>query len=172
MDLFKIGDKIFYPNQGLGVIEDIQEENYYGENFRIYHVRILYNDTLVLVPSSNAIEIGIRKPISGETIEKIFGFMRNGEVDVTMNWKGRYKEHLNLMKSGLILDMAFVLKSLFYLSLIKPLSFREKKMMEKAKNLIVTEISEVSSISTSEIEKKVLQDLSLCFKDVQSRLDS
>jgi len=172
MDLFKIGDKIFYPNQGLGIIEDIQEENYYGEDFRIYHVRILYNDTLVLVPSSNAIEIGIRKPISGETIEKIFGFMRNGEVDVTMNWKGRYKEHLNLMKSGLILDMAFVLKSLFYLSLIKPLSFREKKMMEKAKDLIVTEISEVSSISTSEIEKKVLQDLSLCFKDVQSRLDS
>lgn len=172
MDLFKIGDKIFYPNQGLGVIEDIQEENYYGENFRIYHVRILYNNTLVLVPSSNAIEIGIRKPISGEAIEKIFGFMRNGEVDVTMNWKGRYKEHLNLMRSGLILDMAFVLKSLFYLSLIKPLSFREKKMMEKAKNLIVSEISEVSSISTSEIEKKVLQDLSLCFKDVQSRLDS
>ena len=172
MDLFKIGDKIFYPNQGLGVIEDIQEENYYGENFRIYHVRILYNNTLVLVPSSNAIEIGIRKPISGEKIGKIFGFMRNGEVDVIMNWKGRYKEHINLMKSGLILDMAFVLKSLFYLSLIKPLSFREKKMMEKAKNLIVSEISEVSSISTSEIEKKVLQDLSLCFKDVQSRLDS
>lgn len=172
MGLFKIGDKIFYPNQGLSVIEDIQEENYYGENFEIYHVRILYNNTLVLVPFSYAMEIGIRKPVSEDAIDKIFEFMRNGEVDVTMNWKGRYKEHLNLMKSGLILDMAFVLKSLFYLNLIKPLSFREKKMMEKAKNLIVLEISEVSSISTSEIEKKVLQNLSLCFKDVQSQIDS
>lgn len=172
MDLFKIGDKIIYPNQGLGVIEDFQEENYFGEKFKIYHVRILSNNTLVMVPSSNAMEIGIRKPSSEEAIDEIFEYMRNGKVDVTMNWKGRYKEHINLMKSGSILDMAFVLKSLYYLNLIKPLSFREKKMMEKAKKLIVTEISEVSSHSFSDIENKVLQNLSLCFKDVQSRMDS
>ncbi len=172
MDLFKVGDKIIYPNQGLGVIEDIQEENYFGEKFKIYHVRILSNDTLVMVPSSSALEIGIRKPISEDSISEIFEFMRNGKVDVTMNWKGRYKEHVNLMKSGSMLDMAFVLKSLYYLNLIKPLSFREKKMMEKAKDLIVTELSEVSSLPLSDIEKKVLQNLSLCFKNVQSRMDS
>ncbi len=172
MDLFKVGDKIIYPNQGLGVIEDIQEENYFGERFKIYHVRILSNDTLVMVPSSSALEIGIRKPISEDSISEIFEFMRNGKVDVTMNWKGRYKEHVNLMKSGSMLDMAFVLKSLYYLNLIKPLSFREKKMMEKAKDLIVTELSEVSSLPLSDIEKKVLQNLSLCFKNVQSRMDS
>jgi len=171
MDSFKIGDKIIYPNQGLGIIEDIQEEDHFGESFRIYHVRILTNNTLVLVPSSNASEIGIRKPISEETIDKIFEFMR-GQVDVTMNWKGRYKEHLDLMKSGSILDMALVLKSLYYLNLIKPLSFREKKMMERAKNLIVTEISEVSSLPTSKIENKVLHCLSLCFKNIQSQIES
>lgn len=125
-----------------------------------------------MIPSSNAMEIGIRKPSSEEAIDEIFEYMKNGKVDVTMNWKGRYKEHINLMKSGSILDMAFVLKSLYYLNLIKPLSFREKKMMEKAKNLIVTEISEVSSHSFSDIENKVLQNLFLCFKDVQSRMDS
>ena len=172
MDSFKIGDKIIYPNQGLAIIEDIQEENYYGENFKIYHVRILANNTLVLVPSANASEIGIRKPISEDTIDEIFEFMRNGQVDVTKNWKGRYKEHLTLMKSGSILDMALVLKSLYYLNLIKPLSFREKKMMERAKNLIVTEISEVSSLPPPEIERKVLQSLSICFKDVQSQIES
>jgi len=172
MDSFKIGDKVIYPNQGLGIIEDIQEENYYGESFKIYHVRILSNNTLVLVPSSNAAEIGIRKPITEEAIDEIFEFMRNGRVDVTKNWKGRYKEHLNLMKSGSILDLALVLKSLYYLNLIKPLSFREKKMMEKAKNLIVSEISEVSSLPFSEIESKVLQNLSLCFKDIRSHMDS
>lgn len=172
MDLFKIGDKIIYPNQGLGVVEDIQEENYFGEKFRIFHVRILSNNTLVLVPSSNALEIGIRKPVSEDAIDELFEFMKNGQVDVTMNWKGRYKEHLSLMKSGSFLDMAFVLKSLFYLNLIKPLSFREKKMMERAKKLIVSEISEVSSLPNSDIEKKVMQNLSFCFKDVQSRIDS
>ena len=172
MDPINVGDKVIYPNQGLGVIEDIQNEKYYGESFKIYHVRIFNNNTLVLVPSSNAKEIGIRKPISLKSIEDIFEFMRNGQVDVTMNWKGRYKEQVDLMKSGVMLDMALVLKSLYYLNLIKPLSFREKKMMEKAKDLIVAEMSEVSSLPSSEIEERVFQTLSLCFKGVQSRMDS
>lgn len=172
MNSLKIGDKIIYPNQGLGYVEDIQEENYYGEQFIIYHVRIPSNNTLVLVPSANTGEIGIRKPISIRYVEKFFDFMRNGEVDVTMNWKGRYKEHLSLMKSGTILDMALVLKSLFYLNLIKPLSFREKKMMEKAKELIVLEISEVSSIPSPKIEQRVIETLTICFKDEIANVNS
>jgi len=98
--------------------------------------------------------------------------MRNGDVDVTMNWKGRYKEHLNLLKSGTMLDMAFVLKSLYYLNLVKPLSFREKKMMEKVQELVVAEISEVSSLPFSEIEQRLMETLSLCFRDVNPLLDS
>ena len=172
MDSLKIGDKVIYPNQGIGIVEDIQEENYFGENFKIYHVRILANDTLVLVPSSNAEEIGIRKPITENTIKDVFNFISNGGVDVTKNWKGRYKEHVSLMKSGTMLDMVLVLKSLYYLQLIKPLSFREKKMMEKAKELIVTEISEVSSCPFEEIERRVLTMLSVCFKDQGSHVDS
>jgi CarD family transcriptional regulator len=172
MNSFKVGDKVIYPNQGLGIVEDIQKENFFGERIQIYHLRILSNNTLVLVPSSNAEEIGIRKPISAKSVEEILDFMRYGDIDITMNWKGRYKEHINLMKSGLLIDMAFVLKSLFYLNLIKPLSFREKKMMEKAKELLVSEISEVSSLPCSEIEQKVLENLSLCFKDVNSQIDS
>lgn len=172
MKALKVGDKVIYPNQGLGIIENIQEENYFGQNFQIYHVRILANDTLVLVPSSNAEEIGIRKPISQDSIQDIFDFIRNGGVDVTMNWKGRYKEHVDLMKSGTIKDMALVLKSLYYLQLIKPLSFREKKMMEKAKELLVTEISEVSCSPFEEIEVQVLEMLSSCFEDRMPHVDS
>ena len=172
MNSLKVGDKVIYPNQGLGIVENIQEEKYFGQSFQIYHVRILANDTLVLVPSSNAEEIGIRKPISEDSIQSIFDFIRNGGVDVTMNWKGRYKEHVNLMKSGTIEDMALVLKSLYYLQMIKPLSFREKKMMEKAKELLVTEISEVSCSPFEEIEGQVLEMLSSCFKDRGAHVDS
>jgi len=172
MDGYKIGDRIIYPNQGLGIIEDIQVADYYGQRFRIYHVRILTNNTLVLIPSSNAEEIGIRKPISEKSIIKIFRFMQNGIVEVTMNWKGRFKEHTNLMKTGEMYDMALVLKSLYYLNLIKPLSFREKKMMERAKDLIVSEISEVSALPSEEIEDKVMHSLSLCFENISTRVDS
>ena len=172
MNSFKIGDKIIYPNQGIGIIEDIQDEDYYGEKFKIYHLRLLVNKTLVLIPSTSTEEIGIRKPISPELIGDMFEFMRNGTVEVTMNWKGRYKENLSLMKSGLMRNMAFVLKRLYYLNLIKPLSFREKKMMEKAKELIVSEIAEVTSSSSSIVEQKVLDNLSYCFKDVKPNIQS
>lgn len=172
MDSLKVGDKVIYPNQGLGIVENILREKYFGEEFQIYHVRILANDTLILVPSSNAEEIGIRKPISQDSVEEVFNSIRNGGVDVTMNWKGRYKEHVSLMKSGTIQDMVLVLKSLFYLQQIKPLSFREKKMMEKAKDLVVSEISEVSCIPIPEIENQVLEMLADCFRKVRTLVDS
>jgi CarD family transcriptional regulator len=171
MNSFKIGDRVIYPNQGLGVIENIQDEAYNGERFKILHLRILANNTLVLVPSASAEEIGIRKLISERAVKEIFDYMKNGEIEVTMNWKGRYKEHVNLMRSGTILDMVAVLKSLYYLSLIKPLSFREKKMMEKAKDLIVSEIAVASSMPTSQIERKIIHTLSNCFKDVKAGLN-
>jgi CarD family transcriptional regulator len=95
--------------------------------------------------------------------------MGNGDVDVTTDWKGRYKEHLNLMKSGTLLDMALVLKSLYFLSLHKPLSFREKKMMEKAKELIVSEISVAAAAPSAKVEEKLLGTLSRSFKSAKTR---
>jgi CarD family transcriptional regulator len=170
MNSLKIGDKVIYPNQGLGVIEAIREESYNDERFTVFHLRIIANDTLITVSSSTATEIGIRRPVSEGSIKKVFQFMRNGAVDVTADWKGRYKEHLSLMKSGTLIDMAMVLKSLYFLSLSKPLSFREKKMMEKARELIVSEISEASAESCARIEQKLEGTLSRCFKAAKPRV--
>lgn len=172
MNNFSVGDKVIYPNQGIGVVEDIQKENYFGQEFQVYHLRILSNDSKIMVPSSNAEEIGIRKLITTDTISEVYDFFRSGVVDVSMNWKGRYKEHVNLMKTGSILDMALVMKSLYYLNLIKPLSFREKKMMEKAKELLVTEISEVMETSAENVEKRLLDSLSDCFQSSTAHMDS
>jgi len=170
MNSLKIGDKVIYPNQGLGVVEAVHEEAYDGERYMVFHLRIISNNTLVTVPSSTATEIGIRRPVTEGSIRKIFHFMGNGDVDVTTDWKGRYKEHLNLMKSGTLFDMATVLKSLYFLSLHKPLSFREKKMMEKAKELIVSEISEAAASPSSKVEEKLLGTLSRCFKAAKPRI--
>jgi CarD family transcriptional regulator len=172
MNAFKVGDKVIYPNQGLGVIESIQEQGYDGERFRIYCLRIKCNNTLVMVPASSAEEMGIRKLISERTVKEIFAYMKNGEIEVSMNWKGRYKEHINLMKTGTILDMVAVLKSLYYLSRLKPLSFREKKMMEKARELIVTELSAAAAMPLPQIERKIAQALSNGFKDIKAGLEA
>ncbi len=170
MKSLKIGDKVIYPNQGLGVVEAIHEEAYNGERFTVFNLRIISNNTLVTLPSSTALELGIRRPMTEESIRKFFHFMGDGDVDVTTDWKGRYKEHLNLMKSGTLFDMAIVLKSLYYLSLQKPLSFREKKMMEKAKELIVSEISEAQAVPSAKIEEKLLATLSRSFKSAKTRV--
>jgi CarD family transcriptional regulator len=172
MNSFKIGDRIIYPNQGLGIIEDVQEENLYGEMFLIYHVRILANKTLVLVPSANTDEMGIRRPVSEDSVEEIFRFLKKTQVDISTDWKGRYKEHANLMRSGTIFDMAAVLKSLYFLSQTKTLSFREKKMLEKARELLVAEISEVSDLPLSKIERRVADTLALCFKGVKAGIEA
>jgi CarD family transcriptional regulator len=172
MDTFKVGDRVIYPNQGLGVIEDVQDQAYDGEKFRIYCLRIKANNTLVMVPAASAEEMGIRKLINERTVKQIFDYLRKGAIEVSMNWKGRYKEHVNLMKSGTIFDMVAVLKSLYYLSLIKPLSFREKKMMEKAKELIISEISAASSLAIPQIERKITLTLASCFKDVKPGLEA
>ncbi len=169
MNSLKIGDKVIYPNQGLGVIEAIREEAYDGQRFMVFHLRIIANNTLVTVPSATAWEIGIRRPVTNGCIRKIYEFVGNGEVDITTDWKGRYKEHLNLMKSGTLLDMAAVLKSLYCLSLHKPLSFREKKMMEKAKELIISEISLAAASPSNKVEEKLLVALSRCFKSSKAR---
>src|SRR4030042_236412 len=125
MKSLKIGDKVIYPNQGLGVVEGIGEDSYDGERFTVFRLRILCNNTLVTVPSTTALEIGIRRPVTEGSIKKIYHFMGNGDVDVPTDGKGRYKEHLNLMRSGTLSDMATVLKSLYYLSLHKTVGISE-----------------------------------------------
>ncbi|MBD3414876.1 MAG: hypothetical protein GF421_10655 [Candidatus Aminicenantes bacterium] len=172
MYYLSIGDKVIYPNQGIGIVEDIQKQELYGVESRVCRVRIVSNDTLVLIPYSSIEEMGIRKLVSEEKVEKIYDFMKNGIIDVSKNWKGRHKEHEDLMKTGSLRDLACVLKSLYYLNLTKPLSFREKKMMEKAKGLLVSEISEVSEETREEVEEKVFRNLSICFKDITPRMDS
>ena len=170
MKSLKIGDKVIYPNQGLGVVEAIHEEAHYGENLTVFLLRIIANNTLVTVPSASALEIGIRRPVTEGSIRKIYEYIGNGAIDVSTDWKGRYKEHLNLMKSGTLFDMATVLKTLYFLSLHKPLSFREKKMMEKAKELIVSEISVAAAAPSEKVEEKLLGTLSRCFKTAKPRV--
>jgi CarD family transcriptional regulator len=171
MDSLRVGDRVIYPNQGLAVIEDIQDQGLDGVFHRVFLLRLVSNNIKIFVPSAGAREMGIRKLIAGAAVRKLFRFMKSGAVDVTPDWKDRYKEHLQLMNTGTIFDLAFVLKCLFYLNLQKPLSFREKKMMEKAKEMIVSELSEVSDQSETAVERKILQSLEACFKARKSSVE-
>jgi CarD family transcriptional regulator len=121
------------------------------------------NETTVLVPVDNVDGVGLRRAIGDEEIERLFGLLGDGKIDNHQNWKGRFKDNSDRMRTGSIYDVVEVLKSLTFLAKSKNLSFREKRMLDRAKFLVISEISEVAREKTEAIEQKVDVALERCF---------
>jgi CarD family transcriptional regulator len=160
---FILGDKVIYPNHGLGIVERIEEKTILGTTCGFFHLRIVSNDTTVLVPVANVDNVGLRRAIDDEEVNRLFSLLGDGKIDNHQNWKGRFKDNSDKMRTGSIYDMADVLKSLTFLSRSKSLSFREKRMLDRAKALIVSEVSEVMRAKAPEIEQRVDEALEKCF---------
>ncbi len=159
---FQIGDKVIYPNHGLGVVERIEEKTILGTTCGFYHLRIAANDTTVLVPLANVDGVGLRRAIDDGEVDRLFKLLGDGKIDSQQNWKGRFKDNSEKMRTGSIYDVADVLKSLTLLSKSKSLSFREKRMLDRARYLIITEVSEVMREVSTAIETKLDGALDRC----------
>jgi len=160
---FQVGDKVIYPNHGLGIVERIEEKTILGTTCGFFHLRIVANDTTVLVPVANVDGVGLRKAIDDAEVDRLFTLLGDGKIDNHQNWKGRFKDNSDKMRTGSIYDMADVLKSLTFLSKSKSLSFREKRMLDRAKALIISEVSEVMRQKALEVEEQVDRALEKCF---------
>jgi CarD family transcriptional regulator len=95
----------------------------------------------VMVPFSNVTNIGLRKITKNNEIVRILAFLAEGVCPCSRDWKDRFKENTDKMQSGNLLQVAEVMKGLLLLQVMKPLSFREKKMLDRARHMLVTEIS-------------------------------
>ena len=160
---FEVGDKVIYPNHGLGIVQRIEEKTILGTTCGFYHLRIVANETMVLVPVANVDGVGLRRAIGDEEVERLFGLLGDGRIDNHQNWKGRFKDNSDKMRSGSIYEVADVLKSLTFLAKSKSLSFREKRMLDRAKFLIISEVSEVMRETAPAIEARVDRALERCF---------
>src|SRR4029453_1872856 len=134
-----------------------------GTTCGFFHLRIVANDTIVLVPVSNVDGVGLHPAISDEKADRLFGLLGDGKIDNHQNWKGRFKDNSDKMRSGSIYEVADVLKSLTFLAKSKSLSFREKRMLDRAKFLIISEVSEVMRETAASIEGRVDTALERCF---------
>ncbi len=161
---FKVGDKVVYPNHGVGVIEQIMRASTSGVDNNFYQLRILANDSTVLVPTDNTTHVGLRKVLSKKDVDKVFRILRSSKVEITNDWKGRFQENSDKMRTGDIFEVARVLKNLNYLSKSKNLSYRERKMLDKSRYLIVSEIAEVSRVPEEQIEAKVDKAVAVSLK--------
>src|SRR5262249_29886249 len=114
---FEVGEKVIYPNHGIGVVESIQTRPIPGGNkISLYQLRILSNDSRVWVPQQNADGVGLRHVISQTDARKIFNLLGDGTIDQQANWKGRFKENSDKMRTGSLYEVAVVLKGLTFLS--------------------------------------------------------
>ncbi len=152
---FKVGDMVVYPNQGVGEIRDVSCRDIMGSEEEFYMLRILANNSTVMIPVTNVENVGLRRLSSEKDLKTLFLVLESGDYETEQDWKNRYKENVEKMKTGSIVEVGRVLQNLYFLSFTKPLSFREKKMYDRARQLVISEISTVRGKSEGDVEQSV-----------------
>jgi CarD family transcriptional regulator len=138
---FQVGEKIVYPNHGVATIENISSRAFAGHYERFYLLRLTYNSLTVLVPFSHVDDLGLRSITRNGEVARVVSFLSEGRCRRHQDWKDRFKENTEKMRNGSLLAVAEVMKSLLTLQMQKPLSFREKKMLDRARHMLITEFS-------------------------------
>jgi CarD family transcriptional regulator, regulator of rRNA transcription len=156
---FRIGEKVVYPNQGVGIVEQISTRNLTGQPETFYLLRLNASTLRVMVPRTNVANVGLRRVTRGAEIEPVLDYLQKGRCKTPQDWKGRFKENCEKMRSGSLQQVAEVFKTLLILSQAKPLSFREKKMFDRAWVLLVDEISIARSQSRDTTEVNLVKFL-------------
>ena len=151
MIVFQIGEKVVYPNHGIGTVENISTRAFGAQAERFYLLRLTYNSMTVMVPFSHVEEIGLRKVTRNGEVVRVLGFLAEGTCHSQGDWKDRFKENSDKMRNGSLLEIAEVLKTLLILQSDKPLSFREKKMLDRARHMLITELSISRGLRESEV---------------------
>jgi len=159
---FHIGDKVVYPNHGVGVIEQISSRSVGTNVERFYLLHIKASSLKVMVPCHNAGSVGLRRVVRNGEIQKVLDLLSIQENGSTGDWKDRFKENSERMRTGALIEVAWVLKNLIALHQAKPLSFREKKMLERARYLLVSELAMARNCEESKIEEILTAALAKC----------
>jgi CarD family transcriptional regulator len=156
---FHIGDKVVYPNHGVGIIEQISSRTIGASVEKFYLLKIKSSSLKVMVPFHNVNSVGLRRVVRNGEIQKILDFLTDGECENNADWKYRFKENSERMRTGSLLEVAAVLKGLLLLNTSKPLSFREKKMLERARYLLVSELAMAKNTEEVQIEEMLAKAL-------------
>lgn len=158
--MFNIGDLAVYPAHGVGVIERIESQEFSGTSQDFYVMRILENDMIIMIPTGNVNNVGLREIIPMKEVPKLYSILKKRDVVIdNQTWNRRYREYMDKIKTGSVFEVAEVYRDLLMLKLEKELSFGERKMLDTARNLLVKEISLAKKVEEQQIEK----DLDMIF---------
>lgn len=152
---FKVGDKVVYPSQGVSVVEEISNEVLAGCEMRCYHLRLLGSDSKVMVPVTNSERVGLRHLSEKKLVKHAMKRLKAAYGENAEDWKDRYRANLDRIKTGDLDEIVDVLLCLAEVAGRKTLSFRERKMYDHARQLLVMEVAEVEASPLEKIEQQV-----------------
>lgn len=147
---FQVGEKVVYPNHGIGTIENISSRSFGAQQERFYLLRLQPNSMTIMVPFSHVGDVGLRKVTTCSEITRVLSYLAAGRPTCIQDWKDRFKENCDKMKNGSLLEISEVFKTLLMIQTNKPLSFREKKMLDRARQMVIMETSIARNLSESD----------------------
>ena len=152
--MFKVGDLAVYPAHGVGLIERIETQEISGCRQDFYVMRILDNDMIIMIPTNNVENVGLREIIEQTEVPKLYSILKKRDVTIdNQTWNRRYREYMDKIKTGSVFEVAEVYRDLLILKVEKDLSFGERKMLDTARNLLVKEISLAKKVGEEQVEK-------------------
>ncbi len=138
--MFHIGDKVVYPMHGAGVIESIEEKEILGEKQHYYILRLPVGGMKVMIPIKSVDQIGIRQVISTDEVQRVVQVLSGKETAMPGNWNKRYRNNMDKIKSGNVFEVADVVKNLTLRDKEKGLSAVERKMLNSARQILISEL--------------------------------
>lgn len=162
--MFNVGDKIVYPMHGAGTIDAIEEKDILGQK-QSYYILKMPGEVKVMIPTAKAEEVGVRNIINKESADKVFGVLERDETAMDKNWNKRYRDNMEKMKSGDIYEIADVVRNLSFKQKEKGLSTGEKKMLNNAKQILVSELVLAEHASQEEVEQLVENKINISFDE-------
>ena len=153
--MFRIGDKIVHPMHGAGVVDGIVQRKVNGVVRDYYTLKLPIGGMLVMIPTDHCEQIGVRAILSGDEAEQVLDQITDVQVEMQSNWNHRYRENMERLKSGDLLEVAKVVKGLAQRENRRGLSNGERKMLHSARQILISEIGLAQSITYEEAEDRL-----------------
>ena len=163
--MFSIGDKVVYPMHGARTIESIEEQEMFGDTAEYYIIKMPVGDMKVMVPTESAAEIGVREVSDSSVAPSVFAVLEKPKEEYVYenNWNRRYKSNVEKIKTGDILEVADVVRELSHRHMERGLSTAEKKMLNSAKEILISELMLAQGLEHSDVDREIEEKIKFSY---------
>lgn len=157
--MYKIGDKVVYPMHGAGIIEGIEEKEILGEIQSYYILSLPIKNMRVMLPVNNIEGLGLREVVEPDEVDTVMRMLTEEQTEMHSNWNRRYRDNMEKVKTGDIIEVAEVVRNLLIMDKEKGLSTGERKMLANTKQILVSELILAKGLDELEVERLIKESI-------------